>query len=123
MQSASLAQLARQAVPVELHLMVPLAQLTALPVAHAPLPLHDAGATFAKVLPLPGVHTDGHAVPLPGYVHDAVLTPLHVPAHIASVALQAVRGATGAPVTAVHVPSEPVTLHASHWPVHAELQQ
>lgn len=123
MQSPSLAQCARQPSLVALHLIVLFAQLTAVPVAHAPLPLHDAGATLAGVLPLPGVHTDGHAVPLPGYVHEAVFTPLHEPAHIASVAPHAARGETGAPVTAEHVPSKPLTLHAWHCPVHAALQQ
>ena len=47
------------------------------------MPLHAAGATFAAVLPVPGVHTDGQGVPPPGYVQAFVVTPSHVPAHIA----------------------------------------
>jgi len=114
MQSASLAQFAWQPSPVALHLIVPLAQLTAAPLAHEPMPLHAAGATFAAVLPAPAVHTDGQTVPPPGYVQAFVVTPLHVPAHIALPALHAARGGTGAPVTAVHVPRLPATLHAWH---------
>src|SRR4051794_31739894 len=125
MQSPSLAQCAWQLSPVGLHLVVPLAQLTAAPFAQVPLLLHAAGVTLAGVLPLPAVHTDGQAVPPPGYVHAAVFTPLHEPSHMGCIGseLHAGRGATGAPVTGLHMPSKPGRLHAWHWPPQAALQQ
>jgi hypothetical protein len=46
--------------------------------------------------------------------HDAWQVP--VPEH-------AGRPARGAPATAMHDPTLPPTLHASHWPLHAVLQQ
>ena len=46
----------------------------------------------------------------------------HAPAHTPEPA-QAAREPRGAPdVTAVHVPGEPETLQASHWPLQATLQ-
>ena len=46
-----------------------------------------------------------------GNVHD-VAPPLHLPEHEVPSPAQAVRGATGCPVTAVHVPFEFGRLHA-----------
>jgi hypothetical protein len=116
MQSASLAQFARQPSPAVLHLTVPFEQLVVVPLAHDPLPLHACGVTVAGALPLPTVHTDGHSVDAPGYVQANVLTPLHEPTHIGlfTFELHAGRGVTGAPVTGTQLPRLPGTLHAWH---------
>jgi hypothetical protein len=125
MQSPSLPQLPLQLSPAALHLVMLPGQLTAVPATHAPLPLHASGATLAGVLPLPGVHTDPQDVLPFGYVHAFVVEPLHEPLHIGCIGseLHAGRPPTGAPVTGLHVPCEPATLHAWHWLPHAELQQ
>lgn len=49
--------------------------------------------------------------------------PLQVPLQMASVPGQGARGPTGSPVTGEHVPWRVTRLHASHWPLHAALQQ
>jgi len=56
-------------------------------------------------------------------VHAVRLTPLHEPPQVMPAPVQALRGATGAPETALHTPSEPGTLQASHWPVQVVSQQ
>ena len=63
-----------------------------------------------------------HSVVLPGKSHALVSRPLQAGLH-GPVPGHAGRLPTGAPVTAEHVPSMPFTLHDSHWPVHAALQQ
>jgi hypothetical protein len=55
-------------------------------------------------------------------VHDWVVTPSQKPSQPVPLPPHAVRGATGVPVTAEHVPGEAVRLHASHCPVQSELQ-
>jgi hypothetical protein len=67
-------------------------------------------------LPLPAVHCEGQIVIVFGYAQLMVFVPSQLPAHIASLALHAVRAGippvTGGPVTGEHVPSLPVRLHA-----------
>ena len=86
---------------------------------HAPAPLQEAGSVAtpaAQLAPL-------HAIAEVGNLHVARETPSHAPPHSEPSVAQLLRGGVGAPVTAVHVPREPVRLHASHWPVHAWSQQ
>ena len=64
-----------------------------------------------------------HEVAEVGYVHALAVMPSQRCAQPAVPPVQAARGATGAPSTVLHVPSDPVTLHAWHWPPHALLQQ
>src|SRR4051812_27662466 len=117
MQSPSPAQLARQSLFVALHLVVPGSVVQAIDpprLPQAPPPLHACACRCAGMLPAPATQIVGHAVPVPGYVHATTAVPLHEPAHIALVAVQAARGGTGAPVTGEQVPSLPGWLHAWH---------
>jgi hypothetical protein len=97
-------------------------------VAHA-LPLHTYGAHWrlappAAQLPAPShviacVSVDPlhdcaeHTVDAPGKLQAARVWPSQLPAH-APLPAHAARTPTGAPFTALHVPTEPATLHASH---------
>jgi hypothetical protein len=63
-----------------------------------------------------------HSLLFPGMLHDCVVTPSHEPAQPVVSPMQAARGETGNPLTAVHVPLLAARLQASHWPVHALLQ-
>jgi len=82
-------------------------------VVQAPEPLHtDAVVAFPSVQ-LAGVQIEalsGNAQALPFRPSQY---PLQTP-----VPPQAVRVASGAPVTALHLPTEPVSLHDSHCPSH-----
>jgi hypothetical protein len=70
-------------------------------------------------------HVPSHDAPqmvwLDGNAH-ASWVPSHVPAHV-PVPAHVARGAMGVPVTRVHVPSWPVTLHASHCAEQSRSQQ
>ena len=62
------------------------------------------------------------------YVHEVVLfAGLQVPLHVALLPVQSERAGIaarwGTPETPVHVPTEPLTSQAWHWPVQVELQQ
>jgi hypothetical protein len=59
-------------------------------------------------------------------VHDFRVTPSQLAARqgsLADAAAHAARPFAGAPSTGTHVPDSPATLHASHCPSHAALQQ
>jgi hypothetical protein len=62
-----------------------------------------------------------HDVVAGGYVHAARWVPSQVPPQV-PVPLHAERMPRGAPVTAVQVPTDFATSHASHWPLQAWLQ-
>lgn len=64
-----------------------------------------------------------HEVEALGRVHAVAVMPSQRAAHAPVPPVHPVRGDTGVPTTVLHVPAEPDTLHAWHWPVHAELQQ
>jgi hypothetical protein len=51
------------------------------------------------------------------------VVPSQVPPQSESSLEHFVRCPAGVPVTALHVPSLPFTLQASHWPLHEVLQQ
>jgi len=55
-------------------------------------------------------------------VQVVVVAPSQLPPHAEPSLAQAARLPAGAPVFAAHVPTEPATSHASHWPLHAVLQ-
>jgi hypothetical protein len=57
-----------------------------------------------------------------GNVHVAALMPSHAPPHPV-MPPHARRPPRGAPVIAAQVPFELGSLHTSHWPGHAALQQ
>jgi hypothetical protein len=88
---------------------------------HVPLPLQ-----VPAVVSTPPVHDAvlqevvafgyAHAVPLKPSQRAPQVVPEPVPLHIG-------RPPTGVPITLLHVPTEPLTLHAWHWPAHDELQQ
>jgi len=59
----------------------------------------------------------------PGYVQAVRRVPSQDPPHVVPSPVHALRDPVGLPATAVHVPIDPVTLHASHWPPHAVSQQ
>jgi hypothetical protein len=59
----------------------------------------------------------------PGYVQLAVWMPSQLPPHTVPSETHAGRLPCGASVVGVHPPSLPVTSHASHCPLHGELQQ
>jgi hypothetical protein len=56
-------------------------------------------------------------------VHVAVTVPLQVPPHTVASVVHFARGKTGAPLTALHTPTLPETMQASHCPLHALSQQ
>jgi hypothetical protein len=56
-------------------------------------------------------------------VQAVVTTPLQAPPQAVPSDVQAARVPTGAPLTAVQVPSRPARPHASHWPLQLVLQQ
>ena len=86
-------------------------------VAQVPRP-----SQVATVVSVPAVHEGApHMVWSLGKVQLARFEPSQVPAHT-PLPPQARRPAWGAPVTAVHAPSEPGTSHASHCPPQAVLQ-
>jgi hypothetical protein len=67
----------------------------------------------------PPVHeAERHGVVELGKVHAVLNAPLHVPWQTVPSPAQAARNAggptSGSPVTALHVPSDPATSHASH---------
>jgi hypothetical protein len=75
-----------------------------------PLPLH-----VPAVLSTPDVHdAELHEVVATGYAHDVALVPSHRDPHVvpAPVPPHAGRPPTGVPMTLLHVPTEPATLHA-----------
>jgi len=77
---------------------------------HAPAPLQPAAATAAPPLQL----AVRHEVVALGYEHDVRVVPSQVPPHSEPSLAHALREPVGAPVTAVHVPSEPLMPHDSH---------
>jgi hypothetical protein len=82
------------------------------PATHSPFPSQNEAATTAS----PAHAAAAHEVEVPG--RPAQL-PRTMPSQLAAPqasppALQAVRAPCGVPVTAVQVPTEPVTSHASH---------
>jgi hypothetical protein len=118
-QSASLRHVAAHASPEQakgVHFAVTAS-------SHAPLPLQ-----LPAIVATPFAHEAArHFVVCPTKPpHRSCTTPSQVPAEHAFPALaggQAGRPFWGAPTTGTHVPDSPLTLHASHIPVHVVLQQ
>jgi hypothetical protein len=82
---------------------------------HAPEPLHVAASdcSFLTLSQLAALHTvDG-----PAYTQPSRLLPSHEDPHVVPYAAHAGREPTGAPDAALHVPTLPAMLHASHCPV------
>lgn len=114
MQSVSVEQLVLQLVAP--HVYAP--QFVVTGAGQLPPPVQ-----FANAVATPAVQLAArHGVELDKYAHALTLTPSHAPLQLEPSPLHAARGAIGAPVTAVHVPTEPLTLHAWHCPLHALLQ-
>jgi len=88
-------------------------------VGHVPAPSQPAATVATPPVQL----AERQLVEAPGYVHAVRDAPSHEPPHEVPVPVHAVRPPTGAPVTALHVPTEPVALHVSHCPAQAESQQ
>ena len=84
-----------------------------------PAPLQEAASVA-----VPAAH-DGarQEVESPGYVHAAGWTPSQLPPQAVPSVAHALRVPCGVPVAVEQVPTLPATSHASHWPVHARLQQ
>jgi hypothetical protein len=102
---------------VQLPAHLPLPSLAHWPLGHgplvgcvqAPLPSQTEAGVAMPAAHLEGVHTvvpSGNAQTLPLVPSQRPLQPPD-PAH-------AVRGVTGAPLTATHLPGEPLSLHDSH---------
>ena len=61
-----------------------------------------------------------HVVVAVGYVHAVALLPSQTPPHVDAAPVHAGRAPCGVPLaTVVHLPLEPATSHAWHWPPHA----
>jgi hypothetical protein len=58
-----------------------------------------------------------------GKVHSVRLVPSQRPPQVVPKLVQVVRGATGAPVVALQMPTRPALRHDSHWPGQARSQQ
>jgi hypothetical protein len=86
------------------------AQVWSCSAGQLPAPSHEAASTAT-----PELHEGlRHVVLLSGYVHEAVVVPLHVPPQRLPSVAHAVRGTRGVPETAVQVPTLPDSAHASH---------
>lgn len=88
---------------------------------HTPAPLH-----VPAVVSTPAVHEALlQEVVAPGYAQVVALVPSQRDAQavVEPVPPHSGRPPTGVPMTLLHVPIEPVTLHAWHWPAQLELQQ
>lgn len=93
-------------------------QLAVSAAGQVPAPLQLAG----KVT-VPPVHSPArHSVSPPGKLQLVRALPSQVPAQSPEPP-QAARGGSGSPKTAEQVPSRPLRLQASHWPVHEVSQQ
>lgn len=93
----------------------------------AKLPGHGAAARQVPVASqtetLPFAQPVPQLCPALGYAQAAMFVPSQLPAHAASVPLQAILGALGDPLTAMQVPTLVGSLHAWHCPAHGSLQQ
>jgi hypothetical protein len=87
-------------------------------VVQLPEPLQTDDVVTLPAEQLAGVQT----VPLSGYAHVVPFVPSHWALHL-PVPPQAARGLIGSPLTALHLPTEPVSLHDWHWPLQAPSQQ
>jgi hypothetical protein len=75
------------------------------------------------VVTLPAEHFAAvHSVVLPGKAHAVAVVPSHWALHL-PVPPQAARGLIGSPLTVLHLPTEPVSLHDWHCPSHLPSQQ
>jgi hypothetical protein len=114
-QSVSTEQLVAHAVAPHLYG----AHGTELAVGQTPVPPQTAPS-----VPMPPVQLGARQIVVTsGYAHSVRLVPLQLPAQLDPSVRHAERPPTGVPVAALHVPSEPAMLHASHWPVQPVSQQ
>jgi len=89
------------------------AQVLLVESVHVPAPLHTEAVTTSPSVQVAGVQiasSPGNAQALPSLPSHC---PLHTP-----LPPQAGRGPTGSPWMTLHVPTEPGSLHDSHWPSH-----
>jgi hypothetical protein len=105
------------------HAMLPGAQPPAgqgllVAVVQVPDPLQTDAVVISPFVQMAGLQTAA----LSGKVQAWVSLPSHSPLQ-GAVPAQSTRGATGVPVTGVHVPSEPPSLHDSHCPSQRPSQQ
>lgn len=85
------------------------AQVLVVESVHAPEPLHTEAVTISPSLQVAGVQM----VCFSGKVQFCTMFPSHVPLQTPA-PVQAARGATGSPLTALQVPTEPDSLQDSH---------
>jgi len=86
------------------------AQLERTSGGQEPAPLQNAGTVATSLAQA----ASRQLTPAPGYSQVKRVAPLQVPAHWPPSLLQGARPPTGSPVTALHRPSLPATLQASH---------
>jgi hypothetical protein len=98
----------------------PGAQACVRAVGHLPEPSQNSGRVATALAALH--EAPRHCLDCPGTVHAVVSTPSQAPSQPVPLPMQAVRGSTGLPVTAEHVPSWFGRLQASHCPTQSSLQ-
>lgn len=96
----------------------PLGQVVAAGFVHVPAPSQVEAGVTTPLAQVAGAHT----VLSPGNAQVFPSLPSQVPLHD-PVPEQPARAPTGAPETGWHVPTEPDSLHDSHWPSHSVSQQ
>jgi hypothetical protein len=114
-QEAAVQAVAHFALPSVAH--PPFGQGPSVGMLHAPAPLHNDAVVTLPPTQVAAAHT----VALSGKVQLLPFVPSHWPLHI-PVPPQGSRGLRGAPVMALHVPTEFGLLHDSHCPSQAESQ-
>jgi hypothetical protein len=93
------------------------------PAVHALLSVHVVPFVFATAAGHPVAGTHAPIVWHWSVVHVTAVPPVHVPDWHVSPAVHALLSVHVVPfVLGEHVPTEPVRLHAEHWPVQAALQ-
>lgn len=113
-QSSLVVQLVRHAVSPHAYG----AHGTSLVAGQVPIPSQVAGRVA-----VPFIHAAArHDVVLGGYTQAVRLVPLQLPPHDVPAPVHAARIPRGTPVAAVHVPTLPSRLHASHCPLQPVLQ-
>jgi hypothetical protein len=105
-----------QLIPSAAHKLLP--QLLVVAAVQLPEPLHTEAVVALPAAQLAAVQT----VEAVGKAQAVASMPSHWALHL-PVPPQAARGLTGSPLTALHLPSEPASLHDWHCPLHFPSQQ
>jgi hypothetical protein len=95
-----------------------LMQVVIVAMVHTPAPLHTVALVAVPFEQDPGTHW----IELPGKVHLVPSVPPQAPLQ-GEVPAHATRDPRGAPMTGVHLPTEPASAQLSHWPAQALSQQ